>query len=187
MNPLAWFERRFGEQIAVARDRLRATFWRARGASLGPKTRIGRGCTVTRPWTIASGQRVQVEHGAYLKTVDDTARITLGDHVFIGFGTELDIALELQIGSHALIAPGCFITDHMHGRRAESLIDEQGIDARAVVIGNDAWLGAHAVILPGVRIGDGAIVGAGAVVTRDVPAGAIVAGVPARIIGRREP
>lgn len=187
MSPLALFERRFGERIAVACDRLRAAVWRARGASLGPKTRIGRGCTVTRPWTIASGQRVQIEHDAYLKTVDDAARITLGEHAFIGFGTELDIALELHVGRHALIAPGCFITDHTHGRRAGSLIDEQGIDARAVVIGNDAWLGAHAVVLPGVRIGEGAIVGAGAVVTRDVPVGAIVAGVPARIIGRRQP
>jgi acetyltransferase-like isoleucine patch superfamily enzyme len=123
----------------------------------------------------------------YLKTVGDTARITLGEHAFIGFGTELDIALELNVGRHALIAPGCFITDHVHARRAGTRIDDQGTDSRAVVIGDDAWLGAHAVVLPGVRIGEGAVVGAGAVVTRDVPAGAIVAGVPARVIGQRKP
>jgi acetyltransferase-like isoleucine patch superfamily enzyme len=54
-----------------------------------------------------------------------------------------------------------------------------------VVIGNDAWIGAHAVVLAGVTIGDGAIVGAGAVVTKDVAPYAIVAGVPARVIGSR--
>jgi acetyltransferase-like isoleucine patch superfamily enzyme len=187
MNPIAWFERRFGEQLAVGRDRLRAIAWRCRGARLGPKNRIGGGCAIDRPWTIVSEERVQIERGVYLKTVSDTARITLGEHAFIGFGTELDIALELNVGRHALIAPGCFITDHVHGQRAGTRIDDQGTDARTVVIGDDAWLGAHAVVLPGVRIGEGAIVGAGAVVTRDVPAGAIVAGVPARIIGQRRP
>jgi acetyltransferase-like isoleucine patch superfamily enzyme len=187
MNPIAWCERRFGEQIAVGRDRLRAIVWRWRGACLGPKNRIGRDCVIDRPWTVESGERVQIEHGVYLKTVSDSARITLGEHAFIGFGTELDIAVKLSVGRHALIAPGCFITDHVHGRRAGPRIDDQGTDARAVVIGDDAWLGARAVVLAGVRIGEGAIVGAGAVVTRDVPPGAIVAGVPARIIGRREP
>ena len=59
------------------------------------------------------------------------------------------------------------------------------VGGMVVVIGADAWIGAHAVVLAGVTTGDGAIVGAGAVVTKDVPAYAIVAGVPARMIGSR--
>jgi acetyltransferase-like isoleucine patch superfamily enzyme len=171
MNPIAWCQRRFGATAAVGWDRLRAFGWTLRGARLGAKARIGRSCIIDRPWTLSTGERVQVEHAVYLKAVDDSARIVLGEHTFIGFGTELDVALTLTIGRHVLIAPGCFITDHAHARRAGTRIDDQGTNARAVMIGDDAWLGARVVVLAGVRIGDGAI----------------VAGVPARVIGQRRP
>jgi len=121
----------------------------------------------------------------HIKIVADGARVELGEASFVGFGTELDVALELLIGAHVLIAPGCFITDHGHGHSRGRLIDSQGAERRAVRIENDVWVGAHAIILPGVTIGHGAVIGAGAVVTRDVPPGSIVAGVPARQIGER--
>jgi acetyltransferase-like isoleucine patch superfamily enzyme len=187
MNLIARVEQAWGNTMATASDRLRAVAWRARGARLGAKCRIGRGCTVRQPWGLASGERVQMEHGVYLKMVGPAARISIGAHSFIGASAELDIALQLHVGSHVLIAPGCFITDHGHEFRAGRLIDTQGSVASAVHIGDDAWLGARAVVLPGVHIGNGAVVGAGAVVTGDVPAGAIVAGVPARVIGKRQP
>jgi acetyltransferase-like isoleucine patch superfamily enzyme len=185
VNPIARFERRWGEMVATGLDRLRAAGWGLRGARVGPKNRIGGGCVIAQAWGLTTGERVQIEHRAYLKMVGETARIAVGAHSFIGFGAELDVALELRIGSHSLIAPGCFITDHGHRFEAGRFIDTQGNDARPVAIGDDVWLGARAVVLPGVRIGDGAVVGAGAVVTRDVPAGAIVAGVPARVVGER--
>jgi acetyltransferase-like isoleucine patch superfamily enzyme len=166
-------------------DRLRAVGWRLRGAALGAKCRVGKGCVIQRPWLLSTGERVQFEHGAFIKLVDDRALVTLGSMTFIGCGSELDIAGELHIGSHVLIAPGCFITDHGHGHAAGTLIDAQGTTCRPVRIGNDVWLGARVVVLPGVTIGDGAIVGAGAVVTHDVSPAAIVAGVPARPIGSR--
>lgn len=146
---------------------------------------MGSGCVIERPWRLSTGPRVQIEHGVYIKIVDDAAQLTLGRETFVGFRTELDIALELHIGDHVLIAPGCFITDHSHGHAQDALISRQGGKCRPVRIGNDVWLGAHAVVLPGVTIGDGAVVGAGAVVTRNVAPGSIVAGVPARPIGSR--
>jgi acetyltransferase-like isoleucine patch superfamily enzyme len=187
MNPIARVEQAWGDAMATTSDRLRAAAWRVRGARLGAKSRIGPGCTLRQPWGRATGERVQMEHGVYLKMVGPAARITIGSHSFIGAGAELDVALELHIGNHVLIAPGCFITDHGHEFRAGRLIDTQGSVASAVHIGDDAWLGARSVVLPGVRIGDGAVVGAGAVVTGDVPARMIVAGVPARVIGKRQP
>jgi acetyltransferase-like isoleucine patch superfamily enzyme len=177
--------RRRAELLRTAFDRLRAIAWRVRGASLGPKTRVGRQCMLETPGGLSTGARVQIEHGVHIKLVEDDARLTLGAGTFIGFGTELDVALHLEIGHHVLVAPGCFITDHSHRHAAGKLIASQGRECRIVRIGDDVWLGAHAVVLPGVTIGDGAIVGAGAVVTGDVAAGSIVAGVPARIIGRR--
>jgi acetyltransferase-like isoleucine patch superfamily enzyme len=176
--------RRLGELLEVACDRARAAWWRARGAKLGPKARVGAGAAITQARCLAAGERVQVERGAFLK-FSQGARVSLGAYTFIGFGAELDIALELEIGDHVLVAPGCFITDHAHRHAAGALLDAQGNEAAPVRIGDDAWIGAKAVVLAGVTVGAGAIVGAGAVVTRDVPAGAIVAGVPARVIGQR--
>ena len=185
MSLLSRIEKRWGNLARTAMDRVRAGWWRVRGAALGAKNRVGKGCVIERPWLLTTGERVQLEHGAHIKMVEENARITLGSATFVGFGSELDIALELHVGSHVLIAPGCFITDHNHRHEGSGLIDAQGTESRPVRIGNDVWLGAHAVVLPGVTIGDGAIVGAGAVVTRDVPPQTVVVGVPAGPIRRR--
>ena len=66
-------------------------------------------------------------------------------------------------------------------------IDQQGVSTKPVVIGDDVWIGANAVILPGVTIGPHSVVAAGAVVTRDVPPGCVVGGVPAKVIRQLEP
>ncbi len=178
-------ERRFGGYGQVAWDRGRAVLWRLRGAQLGAKARIGAGCRVWRPWCIRAGERLQLEAAVFLKLTDDAAQLTLGRHVFIGYGTEFDISTALTLGNHVLIAPGCFITDHQHQHRRHAHIAAQGCTAAPVRLEDDVWLGAHVVVLPGVTIGQGAIVGAGAVVTHDVAPMHIVAGVPARVIGQR--
>lgn len=89
----------------------------------------------------------------------------------------------LSVGDHTLFGEGVSIHDdnHVAGRGPEP-IASRGFEARPITIGANVWVGAKAVILLGVRIGDNAVVGAGAVVTRDVPACTVVAGVPARII-----
>lgn len=163
----------------------RAWTWALRGARVGPRVMVHRGCRLDRPWGVTLGKRVALEPEVWLKLVDDSARLEIAEFVFLGRGVELDVKGEITIGAHTLLAPGCFVTDHSHGIAAGSRIDQQPGQVRPVVIGRDAWLGAGAVVLPGVRIGDGAVVGAGAVVTRDVTAGAIVAGVPAVEIGSR--
>ena len=91
----------------------------------------------------------------------------------------------IRIGNDVLIGAYVQIIDHQHGFDAGSLIREQRALIEDVVIGNDVWVGAGAKILADVRVGDGAIIGANAVVTKDVPAYAIVGGVPAKVIGNR--
>ena len=83
------------------------------------------------------------------------------------------------------MATGCLIIDHNHGTDPAKRIDQQPCAVKAVKIGDDVWLGAYSVVLPGVTIGNGAVVGAHACVTKDVPAFAIVVGVPAKIVGYR--
>jgi acetyltransferase-like isoleucine patch superfamily enzyme len=182
---LELFERRFGIMCAVLGDRLRASLLRLRGARLGERTRVGARLAVHRPWCLTFGSYCQLEHQVHIKATTDESRIEIGSRVFVGFNCEFDISERLHIGDDVLIAPGCFITDHNHRRSAAQTIASQGCECRPVVIGDDVWLGAHVVVLPGVSIGNGAIVAAGAVVTHDVPAMTIVAGVPARSIGMR--
>lgn len=170
---------------ALAFGRARAQMLRLRGARVGQKTVVGPGCRIVRPWGVSVGRRAALEACVYLKLVDDDALLEIGDHVYLGTGVVLDVMGRVAVGPHTLIAPGCFITDHNHGIQPGRFIDQQPCGIGPVTIGEDVWLGAQVIILPGVSIGDGAVVGAGAVVTGDVPPGAIAVGVPARVRGSR--
>ena len=169
--------------IPLLLGRLRALLLRLRGARIGAKTSVGARLVVVRANAITLGARVEIEHDVFLKTIGGS--LTVGDFAFIGRGCEIDVAQSVTIGAHTLLAPNVFITDHTHNHARAQRLDEQGNRIAPVTIGSDAWIGAHAVVLAGVTIGDGAIVGAGAVVTKDVAPYAIVAGVPARVIGSR--
>ncbi len=91
----------------------------------------------------------------------------------------------VRIGDDTRIATGVTIYAFDHGLSPDRAIREQPVRSRGITIGRDVWIGANAGVTDGVTLGDGAVVGMGAVVTRDVPPGVIVGGVPARIIGRR--
>ena len=109
--------------------------------------------------------------------------IRIGRDTFINFGCVfLDVA-AIMLGENCQVGPGVqiYAADHPRDRELRRQGYESGIP---VHIGNNVWLGGSAIILPGVSIGDDAVVGAGSVVTRDVPPGSTVAGNPARIIGR---
>lgn len=107
--------------------------------------------------------------------------VTIGDHTRIGLNNT--IIGPVTIGSHVNLAQGITITALNHNfKDTDKRIDEQGVSTTPVTIGNDIWIGANAVVLPGVTIGDHSVVAAGAVVTKDVPSHSLVAGVPAKVI-----
>lgn len=165
--------------------RFRARLLAARGARVGSKTTIGPRCIVTRPAGLELGERVLLEADVYLKLVAGTASLTLGEYVFIGRGVEFDVMGRIAVGAHTLIAPRCFVTDHNHDTRPGLRIDQQPCAVKPVTIGSDVWLGTGVVVLPGVHIGDGAVVGANSVVTRDVAPMTVVAGAPAKFLRNR--
>ena len=109
----------------------------------------------------------------------------LGDRS--GIGVESMVLGTVTIGDDVMIGPRCVIVSHEHLFADNSRpMNSQGMAPDLpVVIGNDVWLGVGVTLLPGVRIGDGAVVAAGGVVTKDVEPGVVVGGVPARPIGRR--
>jgi acetyltransferase-like isoleucine patch superfamily enzyme len=112
--------------------------------------------------------------------------ITIGDNTFVGHQTAFSAGKSIVIGNDCLIAGGVQISDN-DGHPLDYLdrmkhLPPRMEDVKEVLIGNNVWIGGNAVILKGVTIGDRAIVGARAVVTRDVPPDTVVAGNPARVI-----
>ena len=113
--------------------------------------------------------------------------ISIGAKTVLGQECTISAYRHVSIGRECLIADRAMMIDFDHAAGdVERPVREQGIYKREVRIGDNVWIGYGAVILCGVTIGDNAIVGAAAVVTRDVPANAIVAGVPARVLAVRE-
>ena len=125
------------------------------------------------------GRRSVVE--SYCCINNAVGDVVIGDHTRIGI--HCTVIGPVTIGSHVNLAQGITVTALNHNFSDPSLrIDEQGVSTKAVVIGDDVWIGANAVILPGVTIGSHVVVAAGAVVTKDVPANTLVVGVPAKVI-----
>ena len=110
--------------------------------------------------------------------------IKLGKHVLINSNCFFLDSSTIVIGDYVMIGPNVTIVTPNHSRDPQGR-RKIGTICKPVVIGDDVWIGSGAIILPGVTIGDGAIIGAGSVVTKDVPAGKIVAGNPARPIGMK--
>ena len=107
--------------------------------------------------------------------------VIIGDYTRIGIHNT--IIGPVTIGSHVNLAQGITVTALNHNfEDTDKRIDEQGISTKAVTIEDDVWVGANAVILPGVTIGRHSVVAAGAVVTKDVPENTVVGDVPAKII-----
>lgn len=107
--------------------------------------------------------------------------VIIGDHTRIGLHNT--IIGPVTIGSHVNLAQGITVTALNHNfEDSDKRIDEQGVSTTPVTIEDDIWIGANAVILPGVTIGNHSVVAAGAVVTKDIPPHSLVAGVPAKII-----
>ena len=118
-----------------------------------------------------------------------TGKLIVGNNVYIGDHTNIRAASgAISIGDNCLIANNVTIVASNHGTQLGELIREQRwVDGeKGICIGQDVWIGAGAVVLPGVSIGDGAVVAAGAVVTKNVPPNSVVGGIPARFIRMRK-
>ena len=125
------------------------------------------------------GRRSVVE--SYCCINNAVGDVTIGDYTRIGI--HCTVIGPVCIGSHVNLAQGITVTalNHNFGDAARR-IDEQGVSTKPVVIGDDVWIGANAVILPGVAIGNHCVIAAGAVVTKDVPDYTLAGGVPAKTI-----
>lgn len=122
------------------------------------------------------GENVNIE-----KYASFTPNISIGNNS--GIGIRCEINGPVTIGNDVMMGPEVVIytRGHAHMRTDITMRAQGSLEARPVTIGNDVWIGRRVIILPGVNIGDGCIIGAGAVVTKDIPPYSIAAGVPAKI------
>jgi acetyltransferase-like isoleucine patch superfamily enzyme len=166
---------------------LRKTWFRIWGMSVGRKTTLPK-IAVSWPHQVAIGNNCQLENNIQFKfdgIWQKGPSILIGNAVFIGTNCEFNIRKGITIGDHANIASGCHFVDHDHGTSGYDLVGAQNGIEKKITIGVDVWLGCNVIVLKGVDIGSGAIVGAGAVVTKSIPRNEIWAGIPARRIGAR--
>jgi acetyltransferase-like isoleucine patch superfamily enzyme len=111
-------------------------------------------------------------------------RLEIGSGTYINSGVSISACQSVTVGERCMIGPRVLIMDNDFHTAGEPT---RFPSSHPVVLEDEVWLGAAAIVLKGVRIGRGASIGAGSVVTKDVPPGAVVAGVPARPIGQRSP
>jgi maltose O-acetyltransferase len=147
----------------------------------------GIGARRLRYWLVKNmfascGRNVNVEHGA---DIGSGRTISIGDNS--GIGVDCRVPGPVQIGANVMMGPEVVIQSASHSfDRTDIPMIEQGETRLPVIIEDDVWIGTRAIILPGRRIGKGSIVGAGAIVTKDVAPYTIVAGNPAAVVGQRE-
>lgn len=172
---------------------------------VGKRPALGRNLSIRNPSSIFLGSKIVVDDGVAIEVRGAKGKIQIGDRVIIGknsiitsknaelilhagvnISTNCRIATQsrIEIGESTLIAAYAYIGpgNHQQGDEKSPLIEQPMEIKGGVHIGKHCWIGAHSTILDGVTIGDGAIVGAHSLVKDNVPAGAIVAGIPARII-----
>lgn len=174
---------------------------------------VGRGARLTNPQYISHNGRLVVEdfaevqglakNGLNFGTDVSVGRSTLirpssyyggeigvglwvGDRSSFGAGCFIGCSGEIRLGNDVMLGPGVklFSENHAFADTART-IKSQGVERSYLIVGDDTWIGSGATITAGVTIGSGAVVAAGSVVTRDVPDGAVVAGVPAKILRLR--
>lgn len=167
------------------------TLWVSRKFASCGKSYFFNTVSILNPRQISIGENCLFHDGVWLSaqvTPECKGRIEISDGVFISNGAMISSAYKIKIGSGVTLGSYCMILDNNHRIDNPNLsVMKQGLSGKAVEIGDNVWIGGHAVVLPGVRIGQGAVVGAGSVVTKSVGDYQIVVGNPARPIrDRRE-
>lgn len=132
------------------------------------------------------GNGVNIQRGVEL-IVHQEGQLEIGDGTYIGSYTYISDSSKLQIGKNCLIAAHSSIiaSNHVFADTSRT-IKEQGYTTKGIIIEDDCWLGTGVRVLDGVTIGQGSVIGAGAVVTNDIPAYSIAVGVPAKVISKRK-
>jgi len=156
--------------------------WRTEGMLfLGTRLEL----QIARGASIRFGRFVWIGHGTKIRCHE--GEVAIGEKTVLGQECTISAYKRIRIGAQCTIADRAMFIDFDHGTvEVERPIRLQGIYKRETIVGNNVWIGYGACILRGVRVGDNAVIGTGAVVTKDVPANAVVGGIPAKVLRMRD-
>ena len=143
----------------------------------GANTVIGEATVMINKMNIRIGSACLIQDRVYLRAGVDGS-IEVGDGAALNSFVQIYVHGSVKIGASTQIGPGTIITTSGHDYRATDLAR----DNAPIILGDRVWIGANCTILPGVTIGDKAVIGAGAVVAEDIPASCVAVGVPARVV-----
>lgn len=161
-------------------------FWFGRRFQSHGRFSCGTGCEFHSPQTMSFEGTVWIGRNAFFTAAGGSIRV--GHHTAFNTGVHINASMggAIVIGKYCAIGPNVVMRTANHRFDDVSmLIQESGHEPADICIGDDVWIGANAVILGGTNIGKGAVIGAGAVVTKDIPSNAIAAGVPAKVLRYR--
>ena len=143
-----------------------------------------RAIEIPRNWSdVTLGAGVALDRGTVLlcSGPPKPGKLVIGSGTYVNRYCMFDAHERIEVGRDCMIGPYCYVTDGDHGTEPGCAVKSQPMSSSPVVIEDEAWLGARVTVLAGTRIGRGAVIGAGSVVTSDIPADAIAVGVPARV------
>lgn len=169
-------------------SRLRNLRYRALGVRIEGYAWL-RQIEIARNWTdITLEDQVALDRGVVIVTGGPPKRdkVRIGRGTYVNRYTIFDGHSHLHIGKDVMIGPHCYLTDADHSMEPGASVKSQPMKQKPVDVEDEVWIGARATILPGVRLGRGSVVAAGAVVTRDVPPYGVAVGVPARVVKYRD-
>jgi acetyltransferase-like isoleucine patch superfamily enzyme len=174
---------RVAEAPSWLRSRVMAVYWLRECDTVGPKTRTFFKPHIHNRGRIEIGRNVRLNSNwAPLELVTGPhGRIEIADGVYINYGTLISAQERVRIGANVMVGNYSIIAD----TDIPGIAEPPGapvMQARPVEIGEGAWLAARVTVLPGARIGAGAVIAAGSVVAGDIPAGAVAGGIPARVL-----
>jgi len=147
----------------------------------GRSGKLLRGVIYSKLWGF--GGKMQIEEGVVIR---GCKLLKLGRRVNFARGVWINARGGVVMGNDVMIGPGARVISNGHEMAStERPMIDQGLYSRPIKIGDDVWIGANAIVLPGVEIGSHSVVAAGSIVTKDVPSYVVVAGAPARVVKHR--
>jgi acetyltransferase-like isoleucine patch superfamily enzyme len=157
---------------------------------VGKKSFIARGASIViraENSKVILGDSVKLDQGVIIDTAGYDCCIEVDEHTFIGPYTCIGGPGNIKIGKYCLIAAhtGIIANNHIFSEPTR-MIRKQGLTRQGVEIGDNCWLGYGVKVLDGVTIGEGSVIGAGAVVTKDIPPYSVAIGIPAKVVRRRQ-